>query len=128
MKHLTAVLLAVLWCHTLKAGAEPEAVRVVVSTNIALTVGLTNTPLSTVTIFAPTNVTVNVVRLNPPSTNEPPYGQIPPFTVMTNLCDVPITYVASNSTNDPGGLVVRTYRNHVFRRQLAAKTAKPQSP
>ena len=78
-----------------------------------------------VLVVVPTNVIVRVLVATNGSPPVPPYGQIPPFTVMTNLCDVPITYVTSNSTNTPGGANVRTYRNFVFRR-AAVQTTKGQ--
>lgn len=99
-----------------------------------LALGLVAEPTEVI-VIAPTNVVIRVIYGDPlvipepptpehpivlppgPSTNEPPYGQIPPFTVMTNMCEVPITEFASGSTNAPGGTLIVKTENKIYRRR-----------
>ena len=95
--------------------ADPVGVLVVAPTNS--TVRLVYTNVQSVVVVVPTNVTVNVIT----NDKHPP---IPPFTVKTNLCDIPVTLVTSSSIDNPGGPNLTITHNRVFRRQ-PVQNSKP---
>ena len=93
--------------------ADPIGVVVVVPTNSSVRVLATN--VTGVVVIVPTNVTVRVV------VNDK-HQPIPPWTVLTNVCDIPITSVTSSSISNPGGPNLTFTQNKVFRRQPVQKS------
>jgi hypothetical protein len=86
--------------------AERFEAKVIVPPDVTLTV--TNTPLPVpLLVIVPTNLTVQVIRV--PS--KPAHG-----------CDIPITYVTSNSISEGGRITVTMGK--VFRRTVAVKTRR----
>jgi len=96
--------------------ADPVGIVVVAPTNS--TVRLITTNVTGVVVVVPTNVTVQVVVKDG-------HTPIPPWTVKTNMCDIPITSVTSSSISNPGGPNLTVTHNKVFRRQIV-QTSKPK--
>jgi len=92
--------------------ADPVGVLVVAPTNSSVRLVYTN--VQSVVVVVPTNVTVRVV------VNDK-HQPIPPWTVLTNVCDIPVTSITSSSISNPGGPNLTVTHNKVFRRTAPPK-------
>jgi len=100
---------------SMRLAADPIGVVVIVPTNSTVRVIATN--VVGVGVVVPTNVTVQVFVKDG-------HDPIPPWTIKTNLCDIPITSVTSSSISNPSGPNLTVTHNKVFRRAHQNKETK----